>query len=162
MRFQVLSRLFRRDNHSTWLRAASTNTRGARAFPTQKLKDDLEKFNAVPFPRVVGIERCVLHPNPITGRRPWVEHLKRVATAAKSFRKRSLNSWPFGYRRRCFHRAHRFLRTKWRSEFLGRSSRDQRDEDCDHQCLHISLSFDACEMLPITTPAHNISFDGFS
>jgi hypothetical protein len=54
------------------------------------------------------------------------------------------------------------LRTKRRSEFLGGSSRHQRDEDCDHQCLHISLSFDACEMLPITTPAHNISFDGFS
>jgi hypothetical protein len=48
------------------------------------------------------------------------------------------------------------------SKFLRGTSRCQCGQDCDHQCLHVSLSFEACEMLPITTPAHNISFDGFS
>jgi hypothetical protein len=134
--------------------------RGERLY--SKLKNDLEELNAVPFSRVVGIERCVFHPNPVTGRRPRIEHLKRVATSTKGFRKCSLNFWSFGNRRRRLHRAHRFLRTDRCSEFLCRNRRHQRGQDCDHQCLHVSLSFEACEMLPKTTPAHNISFDGFS
>jgi hypothetical protein len=132
-------------------------------FPAiQKLKNNFEELNAFPFSRIIGIERCVLHPNAVASRRPRIEHLKRVATPAKGFRKCSLNSGSFGNRRRRLHRAHWFLRTERCSEFLCRNCRNQRGHDCDHQCLHVSLSFDACEMLPITTPAHNISFDGFS
>ena len=134
--------------------------RGERLY--NKSKDDLEKLNAIPFPRVVRIERCVLYPDSVAGWRPRIEHLKRVATSTKGFRKCPLNFWSFGNRRRRLHRAHRFLRTDRCSEFLRGSSRYQRGQDCDHQCLHVSLSFAACKCCPITTPAHNISFDGFS
>jgi hypothetical protein len=127
-----------------------------------KSKNDLEELNAVPFSRVVGIERCVLHPNPVASRRPRIEHLKRVAALTKGFRKRALNLWPLGNRWWRLHRAHRFLPTDRCSEFLRGSSRHQGGQDCDHQCLHVSLSFEPCEMLPKTAAAHNISFDGFS
>ena len=115
---------------------------------TPRLKDDLEELNAVPFPGVIGIERCVLHPKSVAGWRPRIEHLKRVATWTKGFRKCSLNSWPFRDRRRRFHRAHRFLRTERCSKFLGGSTRHQRGQDCDNQCLNVSLSFDASECCP--------------
>ena len=114
------------------------------------LKHDLEELNALPFPGVIGIKRCILHPSPVTSRRPRIEHLKRVTTSTKSFRKCSLNSWPFGDRRRRLYCAHRFLRTERCSEFLCRNRRNQRGEDCDHRCLHVSLSFEAYEHV-----AHN-------
>src|SRR5215470_12890356 len=125
-----------------------------------KSKNNLEQLNAVPFPGMVRIERCVLHPNPVTGGRPGIEHLKRVATRPKGFWKCALNLCPFD-RHGFFNRPHWFLPTERSSEFLGGSSRRQRSHDCDHQCLHVSLSFEPYEMLPITTPAHNIFFDGF-
>src|SRR5262249_43423476 len=134
--------------------------RGERLYKLSE--DDLEELNAVPFSGIIGIERRVLHPSAIPSRRPWIEHLKGVAAGTKGFRKCALNSCPFGNRRRLLHRAHRFLSTDRCPEFLRRSSRHQPSQNCDHQCLHVSLSFEACEMLPITTPAHNISFDGFS
>jgi hypothetical protein len=125
-------------------------------------KDDLEKFNAVPFSGVVGVKCCILYPDSVARGRPRIEHLKRVTAWSERFRKCATNCWPLGNGRRRWHRADRFLSTDRCSEFLGGSSRHQRGQDCDHQCLHISLSFEACEMLPITAPVHNISFDGFS
>jgi hypothetical protein len=127
-----------------------------------KSKNNLEELNAVPFSGVIGVERCVLHPNPVAGRRPWIEHLERVTTRTKCLRKHPLNRWPFRNRWRRLHRAHRFLPTDRCSEFLRGGGRHQRGQHCDNQCLHVSLSFEACEMLPVITPAHNISFDGFS
>src|SRR5262249_18173200 len=115
-----------------------------------------------PLSRVIGIERCVLDPDPIAGRRPRIKHLKRITARTKRLRKYTLNCWTFGNRWRLLYTAYRFFPTDRRSEFLPGSCHRQRDQDCDHQCLHGSLSFEACEMLPITTPAHNISFDGFS
>src|SRR4029077_17879504 len=91
---------------------------------------------------------CVLHPNPVAGRRPRIEHLKRVATLTKGFRKHSLNFWSFGNRRWRLHCAHRFLRTDRCSEFLCRNRRNHRGQDCDHQCLHVYLSFNASECCP--------------
>src|SRR6516225_2774892 len=140
---------------------AANSTRGRVRSPTRS-KNDLEELNAVPFSGVIGIERRVLHPSAVPSRRPWIEHLKGVAAGTKGFRKCALNSCPFGNRRQLLHRADRFLPTDRCPVFLRGSGRHQRSENCDHQCLHVSLSFEACEMLPITTPAHNISFDGFS
>ena len=51
--------------------------------PYTKSKNNLEKLNPVPFSGMIGVERCVLHPNPVASRRPRIEHLKRVATGTK-------------------------------------------------------------------------------
>ncbi len=107
-------------------RESFRNAADTGAYRGENSKDNFEKLNAVPFSRVVGIERCVLHPNPVAGRRPWIEHLKRVTTGTKCFRKHTLNCWPLRNRRRSRHRAHRFLPTDRRSEFLCRNSCNQR------------------------------------
>src|SRR5436190_3712460 len=92
----------------------------------RKSKDDLEQLYAVPFSWVIGIERCVLYPYSVASRCPGIEHLKRVTTGTKCFRKHTLNCWPLGNRRRSRHRAHRFLPTDRCSEFLCRNSCNQR------------------------------------
>ena len=101
---------------------------------------------------MIGVEHCVLDPSPVACWRPWIEHLKRVTARPECFRKRPLNSCSLGNGRRRLHRAHRFLPTDWCSEFLRGSSRHQRCQDCDHQCLHVSLSFEACNRLTSLNP----------
>ena len=126
-----------------------------------KSENDLEELNSLPLSRIIRVERCVLHPDPVASRRPRVEHLQRVATGTECFRKCPLDFCPFD---RCwlFNRSHRSLPADRCSKFLRGSSRHQGGDNCDHQSLHVSLSVCGNQMLPITIPAHNISFDGFS
>jgi len=110
---------------SSELARSSDPVREASA-PPGKSKKDLEKLNAVPFSGVVGVERCVLHPNPVAGRRPGIEHLKRVTAGTKGFWKRALDLCPFGNRGRFLNRAHWLLPTDGCSVFLRGNGRHQR------------------------------------
>lgn len=129
-------------------RETGVGSQHARRSPNEaQSENDLEQLYAVPFSGIIGIERCVLHPDPVPRRRPWIQHLKRVTTRTKGFRKCSLNSRSLE-RDRFLNRTDRFLPAKRCPEFLGRSSRYHRSYGYDHhQCLHISLSFEPCAKL---------------
>ena len=40
--------------------------------PIKESKENFEEFNASPFPGVIRIELCALHPGAVAGRRPRI------------------------------------------------------------------------------------------
>jgi len=50
--------------------------------PSLKSKDNLEKFNTVPFSGVIRVERRTLYPCAVARRRPRIKHLEWIATTA--------------------------------------------------------------------------------
>jgi len=99
--------------------------------PSNFLKEDFEKLNAVPLPRDVWIEGRAFNPGTVSGWCPRIQHLERIMAGAKRSRNHSLNRRPHGDGRRCRHCSDRLLRPDRRGQFLGRSGCNQPSQERD-------------------------------